>query len=503
MQTEELDVLIIGAGVSGIGMACRLKTQCPDKRFAILERRQRIGGTWDLFRYPGVRSDSDMFTYAYRFRPWHDTRVLAAGETILAYLADTAREHGIESHIRFGLKILRADWSSAQQRWTVTALTEPGGQSRSWQCRQLVLATGYYNYDAGYRPDFPGLERYTGRQVHPQQWPEGLDCRGKQVVVIGSGATAVTLLPALAAAGARVTMLQRSPSYLVSLPSRDAVGAVINRVLPARWAAGLARRRYELLSRVLYRASRRWPQRMRALLLALTRKHLGGSADMRHFTPSYQPWDQRLCVVPDADLFNAVRSGQAEVVTDRIAGFEGTNVRLASGRVLPADVLVTATGLDIQMFGGMQLNVDGQPYAPQRHMLYKGVLFEDLPNFAWIVGYTNASWTLKADLAFDYLCRLYQHMDARGLAVAVPHDVRGNRLDDESIFGGLSSGYVQRAAERMPRQGREQPWRVAHHFPTDRRVLQDEPVDDGVLRFEPLRAEAARSDNVTPLRRAA
>jgi cation diffusion facilitator CzcD-associated flavoprotein CzcO len=313
----------------------------------------------------------------------------------------------------------------------------------------------------------------------------------------------VTLLPALAAAGARVTMLQRSPGYLVSLPSRDAVGAVINRVLPARWAAGLARRRYELLSRALYQASRRWPQRMRALLLALTRKHLGGSADMRHFTPSYQPWDQRLCVVPDADLFNAVRSGQAEVVTDRIAGFEGTNVRLASGRVLPADVLVTATGLDIQMFGGMQLNVDGQPYAPQRHMLYKGVLFEDLPNFAWIVGYTNASWTLKADLAFDYLCRLYRHMDARGLAVAVPHDVRGNRLDGESIFGGLSSGYVQRAAERMPRQGREQPWRVAHHFPTDRRVLQDEPVDDGVLRFEPLRAEAARSDNVTPLRRAA
>jgi cation diffusion facilitator CzcD-associated flavoprotein CzcO len=503
VQIEELDVLIIGAGVSGIGMACRLKTECPDKSFAILERRQRIGGTWDLFRYPGVRSDSDMFTYAYRFRPWHDSRVLAAGETIRGYLADTAREHGVESHIRYGLRVLHADWSSAQQRWTVTALTEPGGQSRSWRCRQLVLGTGYYNFDAGYLPDFPGIEHYTGTQVHPQQWPEGLDCRGKRVVVIGSGATAVTLLPALAEAGAHVTMLQRSPSYLVSLPSRDALGAVINRVLPAGWAASLARKRYELLGRTLYQASRRWPQRMRALLLALTRRHLRGSADMRHFTPSYQPWDQRLCVVPDADLFKAVRSGQAEVVTDRIAGFDGTKVLLASGASLEADVMVTATGLDIQLFGGLQVFVDGQAYAPQRHMLYKGVLFEDLPNFAWIVGYTNASWTLKADLAFDYLCRLYQHMDARGLAVATPHDTLGNRLDGESIFGGLSSGYVQRATGRMPRQGREQPWRVTHHFPTDRRLLQDEPVDDGVLRFEPRRADAARCDNVTPLRRAA
>ena len=503
MQIEELDVLIIGAGVSGIGMACRLKAECPDKRFAILERRQRIGGTWDLFRYPGVRSDSDMFTYAYRFRPWHDSKVLAAGDTIRGYLADTARAYGVDRHIRHGLKIQRADWSSAQQRWTVTAVTEPGGPSHSWRCRQLVLGTGYYNYDAGYLPDLPGIENYTGTRVHPQQWPEGLDCRGRRVVVVGSGATAVTLVPALAEAGARVTMLQRSPTYMVSLPSRDKLGEWLGRLLPSRWAAGLARKRYELVSRALFQACRRWPQRMRALLLGQVRRHLGGSADMRHFTPSYRPWDQRLCVVPDADLFRAVRSGQAEVVTDHIAGFDGTTLRLASGRLLQADVLVTATGLDVQVLGGMQVFVDGQAYAPQRHMLYKGVLFEDLPNFAWIVGYTNASWTLKADLAFDYLCRLYKHMDQRGLAVATPHDARGCRLDGESIFGGLSSGYVVRAAERMPRQGREQPWRVTHHFPTDRRMLQDEPIDDGVLRFVPRASEAARDHNVTPLRRAA
>lgn len=503
MQTEELDVLIIGAGVSGIGMACRLKTQCPDKRFAILERRQRIGGTWDLFRYPGVRSDSDMFTYAYRFRPWRDTKVLAAGDTIRDYLADTARAHGVDRHIRYGLKIERADWSSAQQRWTVTAVPEQGGAPRQWRCRQLVLGTGYYNYDAGYLPDFPGIERYTGLQVHPQQWPEGLDCRGKRVVVIGSGATAVTLLPALAEAGARVTMLQRSPTYMVSLPSRDKLGALLGRVLPASWAAGLARKRFELVSRVLYRASRRWPQRMRALLLSQVRRHLAGGADMRHFTPSYQPWDQRLCVVPDADLFNAVRSGRAEVVTDRIAGFDGKRVLLAGGGALEADVLVTATGLDVQALGGMQVFVDGRAYAPQRHMLYKGVLFEDLPNFAWIIGYTNASWTLKADLAFDYLCRLYRHMDERGLAVVTPHDARGCRLDGESIFGALNAGYVLRAAERLPRQGREQPWRVAHHYPTDRRLLQDEPIDDGVLRFEPQRSQPAWTDHVTSLRRAA
>ena len=497
MPTEDFDVLIIGAGVSGIGMACRLKTECPDKSFAILERRRRVGGTWDLFRYPGVRSDSDMHTYGYRFRPWRGLKILAAGDTIRDYVADTAREYGVDSHIRYGLKIVRLDWASAEQRWNVTAITEPGGQARSYCCRQLVMGTGYYNYDDGHKPEIAGLERYTGTLVHPQHWPEGLDCRGQRVVVLGSGATAITLVPALAEAGAQVTMLQRSPTYVMSLPSNDKLTGVLARLMPERWAYGLARKRNLLISRWIFLASRRWPQRMRGLLLSLVRKHVGQGFDMRHFTPSYQPWDQRLCVVPDADLFGALRKGRADVVTDRIVGFDGKRVLLASGQAIEADVLVTATGLEVQALGGAQVFVDGRPYAPQRHMLYKGVLLEDLPNFAWIVGYTNASWTLKADLAFDYLCKLYRHMDQRGLVVATPRDHGGNKLD-ESIFGGLTSGYVQRAQDRLPRQGREQPWRVTHHYPTDQRVLRDTPVDDDVLHFEP-----ARSASVTPLRKAA
>lgn len=504
MQPEDFDVLIVGAGVSGIGMACQLRAECPDKRIAILDRRQRIGGTWDLFRYPGVRSDSDMFTYGYKRRPWHGFKVLADGTSIREYVAETAREHGVDELIRFGLKIVRVDWSSSQQRWTVSAVTEPGGEPRRYRCRQLVMSTGYYNYDAGYTPEFPGLERYTGTLVHPQAWPEALDCRGKRVVVIGSGATAITLVPALAEAGAQVTMLQRSPSYVISMPARDKLTEALCRVMPKRWAFALARQRNVLVSRWIYLASRRWPERMRAFLLSQAQKQLGSEVDMRHFTPSYQPWDQRLCVVPDADLFRAVRSGKAAVVTDRIAGFDGTQVQLASGQRVEADVLVTATGLDVQALGGALAFVDGQRYAPEQHMLYKGVLLEDLPNFAWIVGYTNASWTLKADLAFDYLCRLYKHMDERGLGVATPHDAHGCKVANESVFGGLTSGYVQRAEGQLPRQGSRQPWRVTHHYPTDKRVLIDEPLDDGVLTFEPRRIEAVRSGNAdAPLRRAA
>ena len=491
--TQDLDVLIVGAGVSGIGMACALKAELPHKRFAILERRKRIGGTWDLFRYPGVRSDSDMFTYGFKRRPWTGLKVLADGASIRNYLVDTARESGVEEHIRYGLKITRADWSSAQQRWTVSALAEANGEVQSFRCRQLVMSTGYYNHDAGYTPEFPGIERFSGQVLHPQQWPQMLDCRGKRVVVVGSGATAMTLVPALAAAGAMVTMLQRSPTYVLSLPSHDKLTEVLGRLMPKRWAAGLARQRNLLLSRWIFQASRRWPEAMRRLLLSQTRKALGGALDMRHFTPDYQPWDQRLCVVPDADLFNVIRGGNASVVTDRIAGFEAGQVKLASGQALDADILVTATGLDLQVLGGTQLFVDGQAYAPNRHMLYKGVLLQDLPNLAWIVGYTNASWTLKADLAAQYLCRLYRHMDANGLGVAVAHDRRGCRVEHETIFGGLSAGYVTRVSDRLPRQGREAPWRVTHHYPTDRRQLLDEPIADGVLGFEAARPAEATS----------
>ena len=478
VSSESFDVVIVGAGVSGIGMACTLAAQCPDKRYVILERRERLGGTWDLFRYPGVRSDSDMFTYGYGFRPWLGTQVLADGPSIQRYLADTAAAHGVAARIRYGLRITRADWSSARQRWTVAATHEADGEPQAFECRQLVMATGYYRHEAGYTPPLPGIERFAGTVVHPQHWPEALECRGRRVVVLGSGATAITLVPALADAGAQVTLLQRSPSYLLSLPSLDKLAGLASRVLPARWVHALARRRNVAVARGIYRASRRWPQRMRGLLLAHVRRQLRGAADMRHFTPSYQPWDERLCIVSDGDLFRAIRRGSVAVHTDEIEGFESQRVRLRSGAALDADVLVTATGLELEAFGGAGIFVDGQAWQPGRHMFYKGVLLEGLPNAAWIVGYINASWTLKVDLATTYLCRLYRHMDERGLAVVTPRDVLGCSTE-ASILDGLAAGYVARARDRLPRQGRESPWRVTHDYATDRRMLLGEPVSDG------------------------
>ena len=489
MPTEDLDVLIVGAGVSGIGMGCALKTQLPGKRFAIVERRQNIGGTWDLFRFPGVRSDSDMYTYGYERRPWRDHKVLAEGAAIRNYLAETARECGVDARVRHGLKIIDAAWSSDEQGWTVQAVAQDGSPRR-WRCRQIVMCTGYYNYDAGHTPEFPGIERFGGRVVHPQHWPEDIDYSGRRVVVIGSGATAVTLVPAMAGTARHVTMLQRSPSYYFAVPARDPLTRALARVLPERWALALARRRNLLLSHWLYTASRRWPERMRKFLLTQVEKRLDGKADMRHFTPSYMPWDQRLCIVPDADLFRAIRSGKASVETDHIAGFDADAVLLASGARLEADLLVTATGLDLQALGGTRIHIDGKPYLPQQHMFYKGVLMQDAPNLAWIVGYTNASWTLKADLAAHYLCRLYAHMDVHGLGVATPRDREGCGSEG-SIMGSLSSGYIQRANDRLPRQGRKAPWRMAHHYPSDKAVLRDAPIDDGVLEFEPRRAANA------------
>ena len=482
---ESFDVLIIGAGVSGIGMACTLARECPGKRYAILERRQRIGGTWDLFTYPGVRSDSDMLTYGYSFRPWQDAKVLADGGTIRNYLAETAREQAVDRHIRYGLKIERAEWSSAKRRWTVTALDEASGEARLFMCMQLLMCTGYYNHEAGYTPSFPGVDNFSGRVVHPQHWPQDLTLAGQRVVVVGSGATAMTLVPAIAPEAAHVTMLQRSPTYVLSVPSRDLATEKLARYMPRRWAFAFARKRNTVLARWIYQACRKWPHKMRGFLLKQAAKHLHGSTtDIAHFTPRYMPWDQRLCIVPDADLFGALRSGKASVETDEIAGFEGRQITLRSGKQLAADVLVTATGLDVQVFGGTQVSVDGVPYEPQQHMLYKGVLLEDLPNFAWIVGYTSLSWTLKADLLAGYLCRLLRHMDERGLGVFVARD-KGEHRTAQSIMGGLTSGYITRADGKMPRQGKAGPWAVGNHYPSDKAMLLGEPVDDGVLAFEP------------------
>lgn len=382
-MNQHFDVLIIGAGLSGIGTACHVTAEFPDKTIALLERRERLGGTWDLFRYPGVRSDSDMFTFGYKFRPWRDVKVLADGASIRQYIADTATEFGVDEKIHYGLKVNTAEWSSRQCRWTVAGVHEATGETRTYTCDYLISCTGYYNYDAGYLPDFPGVHRFGGRCVHPQHWPEDLDYSGKKVVVIGSGATAVTLVPAMAGSNpgsaAHVTMLQRSPSYIFSLPAVDKISEVLGRFLPDRWVYEFGRRRNIAIQRKLYQACRRWPKLMRRLLLWEVRRRLGRSVDMSNFTPNYLPWDERLCAVPNGDLFKTLASGAASVVTDQIETFTEKGILCKSGREIEADIIVTATGLNIQMLGGMRLIVDGAEYQLPEKMTYKGVLLENAP----------------------------------------------------------------------------------------------------------------------------
>ncbi|QWT20871.1 NAD(P)/FAD-dependent oxidoreductase [Bacillus sp. NP157] len=479
MHTDHHDVLIIGAGLSGIGMACRLASACPGKSVAILERRHALGGTWDLFRYPGVRSDSDMFTFGFGFRPWHELKVLADGPSILAYIEATAREHGIEPKIRFGMRTTHASWSSATSTWTVTAVDDAGTEHHL-TASFLVGCTGYYAYDEGYVPAFDGVETFQGRFVHPQHWPHDLDVADKRVVVIGSGATAITLVPALARTAAHVTMLQRSPGYVMSLPSRDAISAALLHVLPAKLVYALARRRNIALQRLLYRAAMRWPRRVRSLLLAGVRHQLEGAASLADFTPTYNPWEQRLCVIPDHDLFHALRDGKASVWTDTVASFTPTGLRLASGATIDADVVVAATGFHLQVLGGMTLDVDGAARDPGTLLTYKGVLLEGIPNAAVLFGYINASWTLKVDLAAQYVCRLLAWMKQRDVHVVMPQAPRGQALAT-CIMDSLHAGYVERGEARLPRQGREAPWRVSHRYEEDRRVLLDDPIDDPAL----------------------
>ncbi|KAA1420935.1 NAD(P)/FAD-dependent oxidoreductase [Nocardioides humilatus] len=482
MTTSHFDVLIIGAGLSGIGTACQLSSEFPDKTLAVLERRERLGGTWDLFTYPGIRSDSDMFTFGYKFRPWHDTKVLAPGASIREYIADTAREFGIDEKIHYGVKIVGADWSSAENLWTVTALHEATGETRTYTCGFLISCTGYYNYDAGYLPSFPGEEQYEGQRIHPQHWPEDLDYAGKKVVVIGSGATAVTLVPSMAGTAEHVTMLQRSPSYVFSVPGTDKISQVLEKVLPDRLVYKFARQRNIAIQRGLYLACRRWPKAMRRFLLSQVRRKVGPAVDMRHFTPSYMPWDERLCAVPDGDLFRVLKSGEASVATGHIETFTKNGILLKSGEHLEADIIVTATGLDVQMLGGLDLTVDGEARALSSQLTYKAVLVEDIPNLAWIFGYTNAPWTLKSDIAGEYLIRLFRHMERNGHAVVTPRDADGSRLDS-GMVDGLQSGYVQRAKDTFPRQGSTSPWKVLMHYGKDSKMLVEDPVDDGLLEF--------------------
>lgn len=483
MKQQHFDVLIIGAGVSGIGLGCHLTQKCPLKTFAILERRQAMGGTWDLFRYPGIRSDSDMFTFGYEFKPWISAQTLADGPAIKAYVQEAAAEYGVDRKIRYGRKVLAANWADKERRWTVRVLREDNGQTEEYSCDFLLGCTGYYNYDAGYRPVFPGEETFKGTVVHPQHWPEDLDYRDKKVVVIGSGATAVTLIPAMAKDTAQITMLQRSPTYIYSLPAIDPISANLQKTLPARTAYRLARLRNIGFQRVTYSLARQRPEFIRRRILDDARRRLNGKVSMRHFTPSYDPWDQRICAVPDGDLFNVLRRGKASIVTDHIASFTESGIRLQSGAELQADIIVTATGLNVQMLGGAELTVNEKPVPISDRVTYKSLMLEGVPNAAIIFGYVNASWTLKVDIAAHYLCRLLNHMDAKGYRKVVADGGQAHATE-ACVFGALNAGYVQRAAAEMPRQGESGPWRVSQDYVRDIPLLRYAPIEDDCLRFD-------------------
>ncbi|MCC3330727.1 flavin-containing monooxygenase [Nocardia abscessus] len=489
-MTRHVDVLIIGAGLSGIGMACHLTKEQTGRSYAILERRTAIGGTWDLFRYPGIRSDSDMYTFGYGFRPWNGTKVLADGPNIRRYIEETAAEYGVTEHIRFGRKVTTARWSSETATWTVEALDERTGETEVHTSNFLVGCTGYYDYDNGHRPKFPGEENFSGQIVHPQHWPEDLDYSGKRVVVIGSGATAITLIPAMSDAAAHVTMLQRSPTYITALPADDpvAVGMKAAKV-PAKLAYRIGRARNIALQRASFQLSRTNPKAAKKLLLAAVRMQVGSGIDMRHFTPSYNPWDQRLCVVPNGDLFKVLRSGKASIATDRIETFTETGIRLASGEELPADLVISATGLSVQMLGGMSLEIDGEPVVTRDRVVYKGAMLDGIPNAMMVLGYTNASWTLKADLAAEYFCRVLNHMKANGFTRVEPVATDRDRGTDSVMGGALTSGYIQRGDAVMPRQGTNGPWQVINNYFRDRKLLRKGALEDGVLSF--ARAEQA------------
>ncbi len=484
-QVEHLDTVIIGAGLSGIGAAVHLQTDFPGRRFAILESRGAIGGTWDLFRYPGVRSDSDMFTLGYAFKPWTDMKSLADGPAIRQYIVDTAVEHGLDRQIRFDHRVVRADWSSADARWTLEIAHAPdaAGVARRSRitCSFLLACSGYYSYAAGHAPEFPGAAGFAGRLVHPQFWPADLDYAGKRVVVIGSGATAVTLVPEMAKTAAHVTMLQRSPTYVLSLPARDPVAAALRRRLPRMLAYRLTRTKNIGVAMLFFKLARRWPAQVKKNLVGLVRQALGPAHDVdTHFTPTYNPWDQRVCFVPDGDLFEAIKAGRAEVVTDHIDTFTPAGLRLKSGRELAADVVVSATGLTLNLLGDVAFHVDGRPVDFAKTLGYKGMMFSGVPNLIYTFGYTNASWTLKADLTAGYASRLFAYMHKHGYASATP--VGGPGIETRP-FLDFSSGYVQRAVDMMPRQGAKAPWRLYQNYLLDLLTLRYRRIADGTLKF--------------------
>lgn len=480
-QYEYFDVLIIGAGLSGIGAAVHLQKDSPNKSYAILEGRDAIGGTWDLFRYPGIRSDSDMYTLGYNFKPWTSPRGIANGKDIREYICEAAKEHDIEKNIRYGHKVLSSSWSTETARWTVEIQLAASGDIRFYQCNFVLCCTGYYNYDQGYQPKFTGSENFRGDIIHPQKWDENYDYSGKQVVVIGSGATAVTLVPAMTDKAKHVTMLQRSPSYVMALPQDDPMVNGLRKFLPETWVYRITRTRNIAFAAMMYNFCQKFPNASRRLIQKLVKKEVGDDFDMKHFTPNYNPWDERLCAVPDGDIFQVLREGKASVVTDHIDHFTETGIKLKSGETLAADIIITATGLDVQLFGKMKMFVDGQEFDAHEKMVYRGVLLEDLPNAGMVFGYTNASWTLKADLITEWMCRLLNHMDATGKQIVMPHNF------DSSVehrpFVDMQSGYVQRAMEKAPKQGSKLPWKLYQNYALDLATLRFGKVNDETLVF--------------------
>ncbi|MCC6706713.1 MAG: NAD(P)/FAD-dependent oxidoreductase [Gammaproteobacteria bacterium] len=489
---DHFDVIIVGAGLSGIGAARRLQDHCPGKRFALLEARDAIGGTWDLFRYPGIRSDSDMYTMGYDSKPWLEPKAIADGPSILSYVQDAARERGIDKLIRFGHRMKNAAWSSADGRWTLEC--EHGGAQVSLSCNVLLMCSGYYTYAHGHTPSFAGREEFAGPLVHPQHWPQDLDYRGKRVVIIGSGATAMTLVPAMAREAAKVTMLQRSPTYVVSLPAKDPIATFLRAVLPEQLAYRITRAKNVWFQRYIYQQTRKQPHKMRERLINMVRKQLGPDFDVaKHFSPSYMPWDQRLCLVPDADLFKVLRAGRADVVTDDIECFTRDGIRLKSGQTLAADIIVTATGLDMELLGGANFTVDGAAVSFPDTWSYKGMMFSDVPNLIYTLGYINASWTLRSELVAEYVCRLVNRMTELGCVSATPRLRPSDcNMPPHPMIEDFSPGYMRRALHLFPKQGDRDPWRNTQNYTLDKKTIREAPLEDGVMEF--AKAGSARDE---------
>ena len=481
MSSEHVDVLIVGAGISGIDAGYRLQERCPGKTFAILEGRGAIGGTWDLFRFPGIRSDSDMYTLCFPFRPWEGAQMIVDGTSIREYVVDTAREYGLDQKIRFSRRVVRAAWSSSEACWTVEIERTDTGETEWMTCGFLLACTGYYRYDQAYTPEFPGIERFRGRVVHPQFWTEDIEYADKRAVVIGSGATAVTIVPPLAERAGHVTMLQRSPTYVVSMPGRDPVIGLAGRLLPLRLIYPIFRWRNTRFQTSVWFLSKRWPGLVRWIMRKLAERKLPAGYDLdTHFNPRYNPWDQRPCVVPDGDLFNSIASGRASIVTDQIETFTETGIRLASGKELDADLIITATGLNLQPLGGMTLTVDGDDVDISQTYLYRGSMMSGVPNLAFAFGFVNQSWTLGADLTIRRVCRFINHMDAHGYDVVRPR--QPGDMSSVPIWE-LTSGYVKRDGGLFPKQGADEPWYRPQSYPRDRRSLDRSLADDPALEF--------------------